>query len=224
MYLAKQKYLAEFIGTFFLLVTVIGSGIMAESLSGNIAALSLLGNTIPTGAILVVLITMFGPISGAHFNPAVTLVFILRREISGLDSVVYVVMQIAGGLLGALVAHAMFEMEIVQTSAKLRSGSAQWLSESLATFGLVLSILLTLQFRKNAVAMVVGLYITAAYWFAASTSFANPAVTIARSFTDTFSGIYPFHAPAFIFSQIIGAICAYGVCFILISKKDLETV
>ncbi|MCY4051172.1 MAG: aquaporin family protein [Gammaproteobacteria bacterium] len=224
MYLAKQKYLAEFIGTFFLLVTVIGSGIMAESLSGNIAALSLLGNTIPTGAILVVLITMFGPISGAHFNPAVTLVFILRREISGLDSVVYVVMQIAGGLLGALVAHAMFEMEIVQTSAKLRSGSAQWLSESLATFGLVLAILLTLQFRKNAVAMVVGLYITAAYWFAASTSFANPAVTIARSFTDTFSGIYPFHAPAFIFSQIIGAICAYGVCFILISKKDLETV
>ncbi len=196
---------------------------MAESLSGNIVALSLLGNTIPTGAILVVLITMFGPISGAHFNPAVTLVFLLRREISKLDSTVYMVMQVAGGLLGAVVAHAMFEMEIIQASAKLRSGSAQWLSEGIATFGLVLAILLTLQFRKNAVAMVVGLYITAAYWFVASTSFANPAVTIARSFTDTFSGIYPAHAPAFIVAQAIGALCALGVCSILLTGTDVES-
>ncbi len=223
MYSAKQKYLSEFIGTFFLLATVIGSGIMAEELSGNIAALSLLGNTIPTGAILVVLITMFGPISGAHFNPAVTLVFLLRREIGGLDSVVYVLMQVVGGLLGAVAAHTMFEMEIVQASVKLRSGGAQWLSESIATFGLILAILLTLQFRRNAVAMVVGLYITAAYWFVASTSFANPAVTIARSFTDTFSGIYPAHAPAFIGAQIVGALCALGVCSILLAKTDMES-
>ncbi|MCY4227725.1 MAG: aquaporin family protein [Gammaproteobacteria bacterium] len=222
MYSAKQKYLAEFIGTFFLLATVIGSGIMAENLSGNIVALSLLGNTIPTGAILVVLITMFSPISGAHFNPAVTLVFLLRREIDGPDSVAYVMMQIAGGLLGAVAAHAMFEMEIVQASAKLRSGGAQWLSESIATFGLVLAILLTLQFRRSAVAMVVGLYITAAYWFVASTSFANPAVTIARSFTDTFSGIYLAHVPAFIAAQIIGALCALGVCSILL-KRDMDS-
>lgn len=223
MYLAKQKYLAEFIGTFFLLTTVIGSGIMAEKLSGNIIALSLLGNTIPTGAILAVLITMFGPISGAHFNPAVTLVFLLRREIGRLDSVVYVVMQVTGGLLGAVAAHAMFEMEILQASVKLRSGSAQWLSESIATFGLILAILLTLQFRRNAVAMVVGLYITAAYWFVASTSFANPAVTIARSLTDTFSGIYPAHVPAFIVAQIIGALCALGTCSILLTRTDIES-
>ena len=149
--------------------------------------------------------------------------FLLRREIGGLDSVVYVLMQVVGGLLGAVAAHTMFEMEIVQASVKLRSGGAQWLSESIATFGLILAILLTLQFRRNAVAMVVGLYITAAYWFVASTSFANPAVTIARSFTDTFSGIYPAHAPAFIGAQIIGALCALGVCSILLAKTDMES-
>jgi len=224
MYSAKQRYLTEFIGTAFLLATVIGSGIMAENLSQGIVALSLLGNTIPTGAMLVVLITMFGPVSGAHFNPAVTLVFFLRRELGRLDSAIYVLMQVAGGLLGAVTAHLMFELEVMQTSASLRSGLAQWLSEGIATFGLVLAILMTLRFRKNAVAMVVGLYITAAYWFAASTSFANPAVTIARSFTDTFSGIYPAHAPAFIAAQIVGALCALGVSAVLLPKTDSERI
>lgn len=218
MYSPAQRYIAEFVGTTFLLATVIGSGIMAENLSDGIVALSLLGNTIPTGAILVVLITIFGPISGAHFNPAVTLAFLLRKEIGILDSVVYAAMQVAGGLFGAGIAHVMFELQVIQISENLRNGIAQWLSEGIATFGLILTILIAFQVRKSAVAIVVGLYITAAYWFTASTSFANPAVTIARSFTNTFSGIYPTHAPAFIAAQFAGTLCALGVCWVLLPK------
>ncbi|MXZ81611.1 MAG: aquaporin family protein [Gammaproteobacteria bacterium] len=222
MYSTAQRYSAEFIGTAFLLATVVGSGIMAENLSQGNTALALLGNTIPTGAILVVLITMFGPVSGAHFNPAVTLVFFLRKELSALDSAAYVALQVAGGLAGAAAAHIMFEMEVIQASTNHRTGSAQWFSEWVAAFGLVLTILMVLQVRKGAVAMAVGLYITAAYWFTASTSFANPAVTIARSFTDTFSGIFPTHAPAFIAAQLAGALCALGTCTMLLPKKDSQ--
>ena len=205
------RYLAEFIGTAFLLATVVGSGIMAENLAGGNVALALLGNTIPTGAILVVLITMFGPVSGAHFNPAVTLVFAMKREISRKDSAAYMLLQVLGGLLGVFMAHAMFELDVLQASQKSRTGSAQWLAEWVATFGLVLTILATIRSRPQAVAMSVGLYITAAYWFTASTSFANPAVTVARSLTDTFSGILPHHMPAFIAAQLTGAACAWLV-------------
>lgn len=205
------RYLAEFIGTAFLLATVVGSGIMAENLAGGNVALALLGNTIPTGAILVVLITMLGPVSGAHFNPAVTLVFALKREISRQDSAAYILLQVLGGLLGVFMAHAMFELDVLQASQKPRTGAAQWLAEWVATFGLVLTILATIRSRPQAVAMSVGLYITAAYWFTASTSFANPAVTVARSLTDTFSGILPYHMPTFIASQLAGAACAWLV-------------
>lgn len=212
MYSLKQKYAAEFIGTFFLLATVVGSGIMAENLAGGNVAIALLGNTIPTGAILVVLITMLGPISGAHFNPAVTMVFCLRGDLSVIQGGWYVLVQVAGGIFGALAAHAMFELDLLQVSANVRSGPAQWFSEAVATFGLLFTILATLKARPESVAMGVGLYITAAYWFTASTSFANPAVTIARSFTDTFSGILPANMPAFILAQLAGAWIALQVC------------
>lgn len=203
-----QRLGAEFLGTAFLLATVVGSGVMAERLAGGNVALALLGNTIPTGAILYVLITMFGPVSGAHFNPAVTMVFALRREIAAREGVFFVAAQIAGGLGGVLAAHLMFETDAIQVGVKARTGGAQWLSEGVATFGLVLTILATLRARAEAVPAAVALYITAAYWFTASTSFANPAVTIARSFTDSFAGILPAHAPAFIAAQLIGAVLA----------------
>ncbi len=199
---------AETVGTALLLATVVGSGIMGERLADGNVALALLGNTIPTGAILVVLILVFGPISGAHFNPAVTLAFALRREIAPPDAVLYVAVQVIGGLAGVLVAHVMFEETILQISAHDRAGPAQWVSEMVATFGLVAAILGTLRWRPEAVPYAVGLFITAGYWFTASTSFANPAVTIARSFTDTFSGIAPAHAPAFIAAQFAGAVLA----------------
>ncbi len=203
---------AEFIGTAFLLATVVGSGIMAERLAGGNVAIALLGNTIPTGAILVVLITMLGPISGAHFNPAVTLIFRLRGEIVTSLAIAYVAAQIAGGVAGVWAAHLMFEEQLLQFSAKSRTGGAQWFAEGVATFGLIFTILATLKTRAEAVPMAVGLYITAAYWFTASTSFANPAVTIARSFSDTFAGIDPTHMPAFIAAQIVGALAALAVC------------
>lgn len=211
-YTSNQKYMAEFIGTFFLLATVVGSGIMGEALAGGNTAIALLGNTIPTGAILVLLITMLGPISGAHFNPAVTMIFALKKQITISDSAVYILAQIAGGILGVYAAHAMFDLPILQWSAKLRTGEAQWISEIIATFGLVFVILATLKSKAEAVAMNVGLYITAAYWFTASTSFANPAVTIARGLSNTFAGIRIDHAPAFIIAQIIGALLALIVC------------
>ncbi len=212
--------LAEWIGTAFLLATVIGSGIMAETLAGGNVAIALLGNTIATGAILIVLITMLGPLSGAHFNPAVSLVFALKRDITWPQCGAYIVVQIIGGIVGMLAAHFMFEEPIFQLSQKIRTGEAQWFSEGVATFGLMLTILATLRARPSAVPMAVGLYITAAYWFTASTSFANPAVTIARSLTDTFSGIFPGHAPMFIVAQFIGAVIALGMCNLLYKKQD----
>lgn len=211
---------AELVGTAFLLATVVGSGIMAEQLAGGNVAIALLGNTIPTGAILVVLITMFGPVSGAHFNPAVTFVFAIRKEIGLSDSVLYIAFQIAGGLLGVWAAHWMFDLSILQASAKVRTGIPQWFAEAVATFGLVTTILGALRARPESVAWMVGLYITAAYWFTASTSFANPAVTIARSFTDTFSGIRPTDAPGFILAQFIGAFIAAMLCGWLFAPKD----
>ena len=199
---------AEFAGTMLLLATVIGSGIMAERLAGGNIAVALLGNTIPTGAILYVLITIFGPVSGAHFNPAVTLAFFIRRQIPVKLALFFVVMQIIGGLCGAFLANFMFEMPVLQMSTDLRSGPAQWGAEVVATFGLLTVIFGGIRWRPEAVPTLVALYITAAYWFTSSTSFANPAVTIARSFTDSFSGILPAHAPGFIAGQLGAAIIA----------------
>lgn len=192
-------------GTALLVATVVGSGIMAETLTKDVA-LALLGNTLPTGAILVVLITILGPISGAHFNPAVTLVFTLTRTITARDAVFYVVAQIVGGVVGTVLAHAMFALPLITLSLKMRSGSAQCLAEAVAAFGLVATILGGLRFHKVAIPWLVGLYITAAYWFTASTSFANPAVAIARSLTNTFSGIRPADLPGFIVAELVGAV------------------
>jgi len=214
-----RRLAAETLGTALLLATVVGSGIMAENLAGGNVAIALLGNTIPTGAILVVLITIFGPVSGAHFNPAVTLSFLIRREITVSAAVAYVAVQIIGGIIGTWSAHLMFAQEIFQLSSHVRTGGAQWFSEGVATFGLVATILGTLRWRPEAVAYMVGLYITAAYWFTASTSFANPAVTIARSLTDTFSGIYPAHAPGFILAQLVGALVATLTIGWLVSRQ-----
>jgi glycerol uptake facilitator-like aquaporin len=207
----RQRLVAEALGTALLLATVVGSGIMAERLSGGNVAIALLGNTIPTGAILIVLITMFGPISGAHFNPAVTAVFALRKELPAADVAPYIVVQVAGAIMGVWLAHLMFDETVLQLSSKVRAGPAQWLSESVAAFGLVLTILLTLRANPSNVAAAVGLYITAAYWFTASTSFANPAVTIARSLSDTFAGIRPADVIPFAIAQMIGAIAAMYV-------------
>ena len=214
-----RRLAAETLGTALLLATVVGSGIMAENLAGGNVAIALLGNTIPTGAILVVLITIFGPVSGAHFNPAVTLSFLIRREITIGAAIAYVVVQVIGGIIGTWSAHLMFAQEIFQLSSHVRTGGAQWFSEGVATFGLVATILGTLRWRPESVAYMVGLYITAAYWFTASTSFANPAVTIARSLTDTFSGIYPAHAPGFILAQLVGAIVATLTIGWLVSRQ-----
>ncbi|MEM8956840.1 MAG: MIP/aquaporin family protein [Pseudomonadota bacterium] len=207
MYDLTRRLAAEALGTGLLVCTVVGSGIMAERLTQDVA-LALLGNTIPTGAILVVLITIFGPISGAHFNPAVTTVFALRGDLPRSEAAPYIAAQIIGGLLGSLLAHAMFELPILQASTTVRTGPAQWLAEIVATFGLVATILAGLRFRAAAVPWLVGLYITAAYWFTASTSFANPAVAIARGFTDTFSGIRPQDVPFFVLAQLAGAVLA----------------
>ena len=219
----SRRLVAECLGTALLLATVVGSGIMAERLAGGNVALALLGNTIPTGAILFVLITILGPVSGAHFNPAVTLAFWLRREIKLNEALAYVGVQIIGAIMGTLVAHAMFEEILLQISTNIRTGPAQWLSEGIATFGLVATILGTLRWRPEAVPTAVGLYITAAYWFTASTSFANPAVTIARSLTDTFSGIAPENAPGFILMQFVGAAIATGLMAWLLRPSASDT-
>lgn len=203
-----RRLAAELVGTAGLLATVVGSGIMAERLSGGNVAVALLGNTIPTGAILVVLILVFGSVSGAHFNPAVSLAFFARRELPPLETLLYVIVQVAGGLVGVAAAHLMFEENLLQISLNPREGPAQWFSEGIATFGLVVTILGTLRFRPEAVAYAVGLFISAGYWFTASTSFANPAVAIARSFTDTFTGIRPLDAPGFIIAECVGALLA----------------
>ena len=213
-----DRLIAEALGTALLLATVVGSGIMADQLAGGNVAIALLGNTIPTGAILYVLITILAPISGAHFNPAVTMAFALRGDIRIPEAIPYVVAQVIGGILGVYLAHIMFDLAVLQTSTTLRTGPAQWVAEITATFGLVLVIFGGIKYRPNEVPMLVGLYITAAYWFTASTSFANPAVTIARSFSDTFAGIYPGHAPAFIIAQLIGAALAWALANRLFPK------
>jgi glycerol uptake facilitator-like aquaporin len=215
-----RKLAAEMIGTAFLLATVVGSGVMAEQLADGNVALALLGNAIPTGAILVVIILIFGPVSGAHFNPAVTLAFALRREISPANSGFYVLAQIAGAFIGVWAAHLMFDVPVIQESLRVRTGGAQWFSEGVATFGLVLTILGCVRYRPKSVAMAVGLYITAAYWFTASTSFANPAVTIGRAFTDSFSGIRPADMPAFVGAQLLGAVVAVLVAGYVFRRSD----
>ena len=214
-YSCGQRIGAEFIGSAFLLATVIGSGIMGERLAGGNVAIALLGNTLPTGAILVVLITMLGPISGAHLNPAVTFTFLLRRELRPTEAFAYVAAQIIGALLGVVAAHAMFDLPLLQLSTKVRSGMAQGFAEWVATFGLIITILLTLTAKPQAIATSVGLYITAAYWFTASTSFANPAVTLARTFSETFAGIRLADAPMFIVAQLLGGLCALWAASLL---------
>jgi glycerol uptake facilitator-like aquaporin len=208
---APRRLAAETLGTGLLLAVVIGSGVMGERLAGGNLALALLGNTLATGAGLIVLIAVFGPISGAHFNPAVTLAFALKREIGLKLAIAYGGAQIIGAVLGVYAAHAMFAEPILQLSTKLRDGPAQAFSEGVATFGLLATILGTLRFRPDFTPVAVGLYITAAYWFTASTAFANPAVTLARALSNTFAGIAPASAPAFIAAQIVGALVAVGV-------------
>jgi glycerol uptake facilitator-like aquaporin len=202
-----RRLTVEAFGAALLVATVVGSGVMAVNLSHDVA-LELLGNTLPTGAILVVLITILGPISGAHFNPAVSLVFALKRELPARDAALYALVQAAGGIAGTIVAHLMFALPLIDLSQKARTGGAQWFAEWVATFGLIATILAGIRFERSAVPWLVGLYITAAYWFTASTSFANPAVAIARSLTNTFSGIRPADLPEFIAAELLGAVCA----------------
>ena len=204
----KKRLFAEWLGTLLLVATVVGSGIMAETLAAGNMAVALLGNTIPTGAILVVLISILGPVSGAHFNPAVSTAFYLRGELSVIEAGAYIVSQIFGGICGTLLAHLMFEMALVQDATHIRSGIAQYTSEVVATFGLLVVIFGGLRHRAEAVPWMVGLYITAAYWFTASTSFANPAVTIARALTNTFSGIYMGDMPFFVLAQMLAVVPA----------------
>jgi glycerol uptake facilitator-like aquaporin len=203
-----QRAVSEFLGTAFLLATVIGSGIMAQRLSGGNDALALLCNTLPTGAILTVLILIFGPLSGAQFNPAVSVALALRRDIPWPVAGTYLLAQVGGAIVGVWAAHLMFEMPVWQFSTHIRSGPGQWLAEAIATFGLLLTILGCIARASSAVAYAVGLYITAAYWFTASTSFANPAVTLARSLSDTFAGIAPTGVVAFIAAQFAGMLAA----------------
>lgn len=220
----ERRLFAEWLGTFSLLATVVGSGIMADRLAGGNIAIALLGNTIPTGSILVVLILVFGPISGAHFNPAVTLAFALRKEISARDSVAYVLVQIFGGICGVLVAHVMFDNPLFDPSTTVRTGLGQWVGEFVATFGLVGTILGCLKSRPAAVPYAVGLYITAAYWFTSSTSFANPAVTIARGFSNTFAGIEPSNIAAFVAVQLVAAVlAAYFFRWLLEEQREAST-
>jgi glycerol uptake facilitator-like aquaporin len=203
-----RAVVAEGIGSFFLFACVIGSGIMATNLSQGNNAIALLGNTLATGAILYVLIAMLGPISGAHFNPAVSLVSASRGDLTWRVAAVYIVAQVVFGILGALAAHLMFDLPILQMSVKARTGLGQWVGEAIATFGLILTILGTLRHRPQWVPASVALYITAAYWFTSSTSFANPAITIVRSLSDTFAGIAPQDVPPFVLAQLLGAAMA----------------
>lgn len=203
-----RRLAAEALGTALLLATVVGSGIMADKLAGGNTAVALLGNTIPTGAILVVLILIFGPISGAHMNPAVSLAMTLRGDLTARDLAAYTIAQLAGGVCGVWAAHAMFDLPLWQISTTVRSGAPQWFSEGVATFGLLLTIFGCVARNAAAVPYAVGLYITAAYWFTASTSFANPAVTLARALSNTFAGIAPANAPAFFAAQLAGMIVA----------------
>lgn len=206
----RRQVAAEVLGSFLLFATVIGSGIMAEQLAGGNVAVALLGNTIATGAMLFVLITMLGPISGAHFNPAVSLVFRLRGEISSGLALAFVGAQLVGGIAGVWTAHLMFDLSILQFSEKARTGVGQWTSEFVATFGLLLTILGTIKAREQWVPVSVALYIVAAYWFTSSTSFANPAITVARSLSNSFAGIAPADVAGFVVAQVVGAMAAFG--------------
>ena len=214
-----RKLISEAIGSFFLFATVIGSGVMGDSLSGGNVAVALLGNTMATGAMLFVLITMLGPISGAHFNPAVSLVMRLRGELSTAGLAAYTLAQIGGGVLGVWAAHVMFAMPVVQFSHHARTGTGQWLGEFIATFGLLLTILGTIKSRPQWVPVSVALYITAAYWFTSSTSFANPAITVVRSMSDSFAGIAPHDVPMFVLAQLVGAGAAAWVGSVLFDSR-----
>ena len=210
-----QRGAAEFLGTAFLLAGVVGSGIMAAKLAGGNSALALLCNTLPTGAILTVLILALGPVSGAHFNPAVTLAFLCRGDLTWRTASLYIASQVLGGIGGVLAAHAMFDLPFLQLSQTVRTGPGQWFAEFVATFGLTLTIFCCLRGARDAIPYAVGLYITSAYWFTASTSFANPAVTIARSLSDTFAGIAPAGVPPFVAAQIVGALLGLGCARLL---------
>jgi glycerol uptake facilitator-like aquaporin len=203
-----RRLTAEALGTGILVMAVVGSGIMAVKLAGGNGAIALLCNTLATGAVLFVIITIFAPISGAHFNPAVSLVMLLRGELSKADTLAYIAVQIVGGCIGAVIAHLMFGLDLLQVGSTARTGPGQWAGEFIATFGLIATILGCIRFKPDAVATAVGLYITSAYWFTASTSFANPAVTIARSLSDTFAGIAPGDVPGFIVAELVGALVA----------------
>ena len=203
----SRRLVAEGLGTALLVATVVGSGIMAENLTRDVA-LALLCNTLATGAILVVLVSILGPISGAHFNPAVSLVFALKRDLAPREAAMYMAAQIAGGMIGTMLAQAMFARPLLEASLKMRTGGEQWLAEGVAAFGLVATILAGIRFERSSVPWLVGLYITAAYWFTSSTSFANPAVAMARSMTNTFSGIRPQDLPGFIAAELCGAVAA----------------
>ena len=219
----SRRLAAEALGTGLLVAAVVGSGVMADRLTGDIA-IALLGNTLPTGAILVVLITILGPVSGAHFNPAVTLVFSLLRQMAPTTALLYILAQILGGIVGTLLAHLMFELPLLQASTTVRTGGGQWLAEAVATFGLVFTILAGLRFQRPAIPWLVGLYITAAYWFTASTSFANPAVAIARALSDTFAGIRLADLPAFIIAQVLGALLALALAAWLLGGEPRENL
>ncbi len=216
----RRKFLAEFIGSALLLATVVGSGIMGEHLAGGNVAIALLGNTLPTGAMLVVLITILGPISGAHFNPAVTVAMAVTNHAEASGIVPYAVVQIAGAVVGVWLAHLMFDLPMLQVSEKMRWGTGQWIAEAVAMFGLLLTIYGGLRHNAASIPMLVGLYITAAYWFTASTSFANPAVTLARALTNTFAGIAPSGVLPFITAQAVGAGVAIAVARILFPAKE----
>lgn len=218
----RRRLAAECIGTAVLVATVVGSGIMAQSLTSD-SALRLLCNTLPTTAILVVLIITLAPISGAHFNPIVSLVFAFRQELSLREAAAYISLQVLGGVIGTMLAHAMFDLTLIEFSTKARSGFPQWLSEAVAAFGLVAAILLGVRFNKSAIPWLVGLFIAAAYWFTASTSFANPAVAIARSLTDTFSGIRPGDLIGFIMSETVGALLAYVFVSWMIHPRHMRS-
>ena len=215
-----RRLAAEAVGSFFLFCVVIGSGIMGETLSDGNIAIALLGNTLATGAILFVIILIFAPLSGAHFNPAVTLVFLVRRELSARDATLYVIAQLVGGIIGVWAAHLMFDLDILQFSTKTRTGTGQWAGEAIATFGLLMTILGAVRYRPTWVAPAVGLYISCGYWFTSSTSFANPAITIARGFSDTFAGIAPSDIAPFLIAQIAGALVAAGLGGWLFAHPD----
>lgn len=219
----SRRLLAEALGTAILVATVVGSGIMADRLAGGNLAIALLGNTVPTGAILVVIVTILGPVSGAHFNPAVSLVFAARGSMAWNEVLPYVVAQCAGGIVGTILAHLMFDLAPLAIGRTARSGPAQWLAEGVATFTLILTILGGLRYAPAAVPWLVGLMITAAYWFTSSTSFANPAVTLARGLTTTFAGIAINHVPGFVIAQLVGAAVGASLATVLFSAAEPES-